>query len=76
MGAKSYFQQFKIWGKEFSILFLFSDAVSTPKHVKNEVSGVRNCKFEFSAIKNHYMDIYDVILDKLQKSPREGDFEP
>ena len=48
------------------------DAVSTPKHVKNEVSGVRNGKFEFGTIKNHYIDIYDVILDKLQKKPPKG----
>ena len=48
------------------------DAVSTPKHVKNEVSGVRNGKFEFSTIKNHYKDIYDVIWTNFRKSPPKG----
>ena len=51
------------------------DAVLTPKQAKNEVSCVRNGKFEFSAIKNHYIDI-NVILDTLQKKPQRGVLSP
>ena len=83
MGAISEFNNLKFGERNFRF-FLISptfdpnhsgangDAVSTPKHVKNEVSGVRNGKFEFSTIKNHYKDIYDVIWTNFTKSPQRG----
>ena len=45
-----------------------------PKRKNDEVSSTGTCKFEFSAIKNHYKDIREDILDKYQKSPQKGAF--
>ena len=87
MGQKVTFNNLKFGERNFRFFFTSStfdpnhsgtngDAVSTPKHVKNEVSGVRNGKFEFNTIKNHYIDIYDAILYKRQKKPPNGVFKP
>ena len=87
MGAKSEFNNLKFGERNF--LFFFTsptfdpnrsgangDAVSNPKQVKNEVSGVRSGKFEFSTIKTHYKDIYGVMWTNFTKSPHRGFNKP
>ena len=50
------------------------DTVSVPKKVNDDVSCNDICKFEFNAIKNHYSDIHNDILDRHQKNPQKGVF--
>ena len=58
----------------FGVFLANGEAVSTPKEVNDEVSGIGTCKFEFSTIKNHYKDIHNDILDKSLKKPQNGVF--
>ena len=56
----------------FGVFFSqYGEAVSTPKEVNEEVSGIGTRKFEFSTIKTHYKDIHNDILDKSTKKPQK-----
>ena len=70
--TKSHFEEFGGFWRVFS---KWGD-LSTPKRVNDEVSGIGNCKFEFSTIKNHYKDIHNNILDKSLKKQKWGVFSP
>ena len=61
-----------IWG--FFGIYSHRDAVSVPKKVNDGVSCDGICKFEIGTIKNHYKDIHNEILDKIQKKTPKGVF--
>ena len=69
MGQKGIFKQNWHFGGIFSQKSPPGTRTRFQKWVNGEVSGIGNCKFEFSNIKTPYNDIQNGIFEKHQKKP-------